>query len=247
MKKNPTTPVVILCGGKGSRFSKITKNPKQLSLLNKKPLIMHIIDHFFKFGLNDFILPLGHKKKMFFNFFKSKKNKKKYRYNLVNQNTKVSSIKKNIFIFDAKKNSNKLQRILKSLKFFKQEKFIVTYGDGISNVDIKSLLKFSKNSECTITSFKIRSQYGHVVLGKNNVLKKFIEKPFLKEPINIGFYVFKKNIILKNSTKNIDLEDSLLPKLIKRTKIKSYLHKGYFYSVDNQKDLDQLKKIYGQK
>ena len=108
-------------------------------------------------------------------------------------------------------------------------------------------MKFSKNSECTITSFKTRSQYGHVVLGKNNVLKKFIEKPLLKDPINIGFYVFKKNIILKNSTKNIDLEDSLLPKLIKRTEIKSYLHKGYFYSVDNQKDLDQLKKIYGQK
>ena len=58
---------VILCGGKGSRFSQITENPKQLSLLNKKPLIMHIIDHFFKFGLNDFILPLGHKKNMFFN------------------------------------------------------------------------------------------------------------------------------------------------------------------------------------
>ena len=247
MKRNLTIPVIILCGGRGSRFSKISESPKQLSLLNKKPLIIHIIDHFFKFGLNYFILPLGHKKKMFFNFFSSKRNKKKYRYSLINQNTKVSPVKKNILIFDAKKNSNKLQRILKSLKFFKQEKFIVTYGDGISNVDIKSLLKFSKNSECTITSFKSRSQYGHVVLGKNNVLKKFIEKPFLKEPINIGFYVFKKNIILKNSTKNIDLEDSLLPKLIKRTKIKSYLHKGYFYSVDNQKDLDQLKKIYGQK
>ena len=72
MIKNPKIPVVILCGGKGSRFSKLNEMPKQLSLLNGKPLIMHIIDHFYNSGLNFIILPLGFKKKMFFKFFKSK-------------------------------------------------------------------------------------------------------------------------------------------------------------------------------
>ena len=244
MIKNPKIPVVILCGGKGSRFSKLNEMPKQLSLLNGKPLIMHIIDHFYNSGLNFIILPLGFKKKMFFKFFKSKINKKKYKFNLIKKIEEISTKNKNILLFDAKEKSNKLERIRKSLKFVRQDKFIATYGDGISNVNIKSLLKFSNKSACTITSYKAKSQYGHVIMNKKNILKKFVEKPYLNNPINIGFYVFNKNIILKNFSKKIDLEDGFLPMILKKINIYSYLHKGYFYSVDNAKDLEELKKKY---
>ena len=244
MIKNPKIPVVILCGGKGSRFSKLSEMPKQLSLLNGKPLIMHIIDHFYNSGLNFIILPLGFKKKMFFKFFKSKINKKKYKFNLIKKIEEISPKNKNILLFDAKEKSNKLERIRKSLKFVRQDKFIATYGDGISNVNIKSLLKFSNKSACTITSYKAKSQYGHVIMNKKNILKKFVEKPYLNNPINIGFYVFNKNIILKNFSKKIDLEDGFLPMILKKINIYSYLHKGYFYSVDNAKDLEELKKKY---
>ena len=244
MIKNPKIPVVILCGGKGSRFSKLNEMPKQLSLLNGKPLIMHIIDHFYNSGLNFIILPLGFKKKMFFKFFKSKINKKKYKFNLIKKIEEISTKNKNILLFDAKEKSNKLERIRKSLKFVRQDKFIATYGDGISNVNIKSLLKFSNKSACTITSYKAKSQYGHVIMNKKNILKKFVEKPYLNNPINIGFYVFNKNIILKNFSKKIDLEDGFLPMILKKINIYSYLHKGYFYSVDNAKDLEELRKKY---
>ena len=244
MIKNPKIPVVILCGGKGSRFSKLSEMPKQLSLLNGKPLIMHIIDHFYNSGLNFIILPLGFKKKMFFKFFKSKINKKKYKFNLIKKIEEISTKNKNILLFDAKEKSNKLERIRKSLKFVRQDKFIATYGDGISNVNIKSLLKFSNKSACTITSYKAKSQYGHVIMNKKNILKKFVEKPYLNNPINIGFYVINKNIILKNFSKKIDLEDGFLPMILKKINIYSYLHKGYFYSVDNAKDLEELKKKY---
>ena len=244
MIKNPKIPVVILCGGKGSRFSKLNEMPKQLSLLNGKPLIMHIIDHFYNSGLNFIILPLGFKKKMFFKFFKSKINKKKYKFNLIKKIEEISTKNKNILLFDAKEKSNKLERIRKSLKFVRQDKFIATYGDGISNVNIKSLLKFSNKSACTITSYKAKSQYGHVIMNKKNILKKFVEKPYLNNPINIGFYVINKNIILKNFSKKIDLEDGFLPMILKKINIYSYLHKGYFYSVDNAKDLEELKKKY---
>ncbi len=244
MKKTPNIPVLILCGGKGSRFSKIYEDPKQLSILNGKPLIMHIIDHFYKAGFNDFILPLGFKKKMFINFFNSKINKKKFNFNIPNNKKNFLPKKKNIFIFDAKEKTNKLSRIKKSLKYINSDKFIATYGDGISNVNIKLLVKFSKKSECTITAFKIKSQYGHLELNKNNILKKFVEKPFLDKPINIGFYVLSKKIIEKNFKKNLDLEDGLLPKLAKKIKIYCYFHKGFFYSVDNYKDLEKLKKSY---
>jgi glucose-1-phosphate cytidylyltransferase len=244
MIKNPKIPVVILCGGKGSRFSKLSEMPKQLSLLNGKPLIMHIIDHFYNSGLNFIILPLGFKKKMFFKFFKSKINKKKYKFNLIKKIEEISPKYKNILLFDAKERSNKLERIRKSLKFISQDKFIATYGDGISNVNIKSLLKFSNRSACVVTSYKTKSQYGHIIMDKKNILKKFVEKPYLDNPINIGFYVFKKNIILKNFSKKIDLEDGLLPMLLKKINIYSYLHKGYFYSVDNAKDLEELRKKY---
>ena len=73
-----------------------------------------------------------------------------------------------------KKKTNKLQRIKKSLKFINSTKLIVTYGDGISNVNINSLVNFSKKSECTVTAFKIKSQYGHLEL------KKYFEKIYRK-------------------------------------------------------------------
>ena len=247
MSNSPKIPVLILCGGKGSRFSKIDEKPKQLSILNGKPIIIHIIDLFFKSDFNYFILPLGYKKKMFMNFFNSKINQKKFNLNLIKKDTNdILSKKKNILIFDAKEKTNKLQRIKKSLKFINSKKLIVTYGDGISNVNINSLVNFSKKSECTLTAFKIKSQYGHLEL-KKNILKKFIEKPFLEKPINIGFYVFNKKLIQNNYKKNIDLEDGLLPKLAKKIKIFCYFHRGYFYSVDNPKDLENLKKIYAKR
>ena len=247
MKNFPKPPVIILCGGRGSRFSKINQNPKQLSHLNGKPLIIHIIDHFFKSGFNYFILPLGFKKKMFTNFFKSNLNNKKFNLNIVSSHKQIIEKKKNILLFDAKENTNKLGRIKKSLKFINNAKLIVTYGDGISNVNVNSLLNFSKNSECTLTAYKIKSQYGHIELNKKNILKKFIEKPFMEKPINIGFYVFSKKLLENNYRKNIDLEDGLLPKLTKKIKILCYFHKGFFYSVDNPKDLEKLKKTYGKR
>ena len=93
-----------------------------------------------------------------------------------------------------------------------------------------------------MTSFRTRSQYGHVVCNRNNLVTKFIEKPIMELPINIGFYVMSKNIIKLYYENKIELENEFLPKLCQKKMIKSFIHKGYFHSIDDKKDLIDAKK-----
>ena len=149
--KNKLFSVIILAGGSGSRFSSIQEPPKQLSKLNNEYILMHIINHFKKYGLSHFILPLGLKKKYFTKFFSSKKNKLKYKFQILKNNFNESDInfkKINITLFDAGKNSNKLLRIKKSLKYILKENFFVAYGDDLSNINLRLVYKkFEKNKK----------------------------------------------------------------------------------------------------
>lgn len=237
-------PVVLLLGGKGSRFSKIREEPKQLVQLNKNSLLGSILLYYKKYKFNYFILPLGYKKDFFIKFFNNKQNVKKYSLNILS--TKNHRLKKksiNIRIFDAKKNSTKLDRVLMSLKFIKNEFFLVTYGDGLANINFKKQLNQLKKKKFRniVTVFKVRSQYGHVKHSKGLKVLTFDEKPYLKLPINIGYYVFNKFDFIRYSIKSDELETKFLPKLIKKGLLSVYEHKGFFFNIDNKKDLEQVK------
>ena len=142
-KKIQKLPIIILLGGRGSRFSSIHEAPKQLSRLNKNIILIEIMNLFIKYGSNHFIFPLGYKKKFFLSFFKSKKNILKYNLNILKNRNKFADIKKNkinISVFDASKKANKLNRIYKSFKYSDKNDFFVTYGDGLANINIKKLI-----------------------------------------------------------------------------------------------------------
>ncbi len=234
---------IILIGGSGSRFSSINEQPKQLSKLNNEYILLHIINHFRKFGLNHFILPLGLKKKYFTKFFNSKKNKSKYSFQILKKNSNEQDIdpkKINITLFDAGKNTNKLMRIKKSLRYVLKENFFVAYGDDLSNINLKLVYKkFEKNKKkkAIVTIFKKNSQYGHVVTNSKGIIKKFLEKPPFQYPINIGNYILKKSFFKKYSTNNMELENNFLPILAKKNFLLAYEHKGYFYSINDKKEL----------
>tara|TARA_B100000579_G_scaffold53315_1_gene37313 strand:+ start:1377 stop:2141 length:765 start_codon:yes stop_codon:yes gene_type:complete len=242
------TSAIVLVGGTGSRFSSIEEPPKQLSKLNKDFILIHIIKHFKKYGINHFIFPLGYKKKFFINFFLSKKNVAKYKFNILKKKYKIKDLKENminISFFDAKNNTTKLSRIFQSLKYSIYEDLLVTYGDDLANTNIKKLFaKFYsfKRKKAIITIYKKNSQYGHVITNKKGIVKKFIEKPQYDYPINIGNYLFTKSLLKKFKKLKYELETNLIPNLVKKKLLLSFEHKGYFYSINDKKELIIAKK-----
>ena len=243
--KKKTIPVILLLGGKGSRFSKLDQYPKQLVKLNKYNLLTNIFLYYKKFNINYFILPLGYKSNFFLKFIKNKKYIKKFKINfIINKDDKIKKNSINLKIFNSNKNSTKAERIYKSLVFIDKDFFMVTYGDGLANINIKKqLIFFNKIKKNIITTFKIKSQYGHVKSFMSKVIS-FQEKPLLKLPINIGYYIFKKKDFLKNYKKNKELENYILPKLSKKNQLRSFQHRGFFFNIDNNKDLIDAKNKY---
>ena len=248
MKNNINSlSVVILVGGMGSRFSSINEPPKQLSKLNKNLILINILNNFKKYGFTHFIFPLGSKKKFFISFFKNKKNIKKIKFNILKKNFERKDVKfdsLNISFFDAGENTKKLSRIDKSFSYTNNEDLLVTYGDDLANVNLKDLVNkyFSLNKKkAIVTIYKKKSQYGHIVVEKNGEVKKFIEKPPHQHPINIGFYLFSKKILKAYKKNNFELENDFLPRLTKYKLLTSYEHKGYFYSINDKKELINAK------
>ena len=250
MYSHKQIPIIILSGGKGERFIGKANSPKQLSRVSKHPIIIEVMLYYFKNGFNFFILPLGYKKKFFLDFFYNKDNIKKYNFNIV-KSTKfnLSKNKLNIILFNAGINTNKLNRIRKSFKFLDNTNklFGVCYGDIFANIDFKKQLLLFKNKKISgvLASFKERSPFGHLKIDNKNRITNFIEKPIMNNPINIGFYFFKRTLFSKSILgKNDDLETSFLPKLSKKLQLASYRHKKFHFTVNTQKDLFDVKKMY---
>ena len=169
--------IVILCGGLGSRLSEETKLiPKPMVKIGSLPIIRHIINYYKSFGFNEFILATGYKKNILEKYFKKEKNIK--------------------CVFTGK-NTLTGGRLLRLKKYFsKNENFMLTYGDGLSNVDLKQLFKFHMMHKkiATLTSVKPPARFGEVFISGNRV-SKFEEKSQLNQNwINGGFFVFNEKI-----------------------------------------------------
>ena len=251
---NNTKPfsTIILVGGKGTRFSKKSDPPKHLTKLNKNLILMNIINYVKKSGFKHFIFPLGSKKNFFINFFNSKKNQKKYKFDVIQKFNPefLKSDKTYISFFDAGENTKKLTRIYKSINKSYFDNFLILYGDDIANVNLKKLVEKYLNfgrKKIIITVYKKNSQYGHVQLDNNGTVIRFIEKPPHPLPINIGFYLMSREILKKNFKYKLELENDFLPKISKKKLLWSFEHKGYFYSINDKKELltarKKLKKL----
>ena len=222
--------VVILCGGLGSRLAEETKLiPKPMVKIGNKPILCHIMDIYKFFGFKDFILATGYKNKIIENFFKKKNNVK--------------------CIFTGK-NSMTGGRILKLKKYFKKnENFMLTYGDGLTNQNITDLVKFHKkhNKIVTMTVVKPPARFGEVFLNGYNV-SKFEEKPQMDQNwINGGFFVLNYKIfkfIKKNSTM---LERDPLVNLVKKNQVAAFRHEKFWQCMDTMRDKKILSSMLAKK
>ena len=221
--------IVILAGGFGTRISEYTKLiPKPMIKVGKFPLLVHIMNHYSSYGFKDFYIALGYKSNVIKNFFK----KNKFNWNIHLINTGISTM-----------TGGRLKRLK---KFFKSdENFFLTYGDGLSDVNIKKLLNFhiQKKRLVTLTAVRPPARFGALKL-KGNVVKYFKEKSKMDEGwINGGFFVINSKFFSYIRNDNTYLEREPLENITKKKQLAAYRHNGFWQCVDTKRDLILLNKI----
>lgn len=224
--------IVILAGGKGSRLSEYTKSiPKPMVKVMRLPIIVRIINHYIKFGFNEFIIATGYKNKIIKNYFKK---------NFLNVNIKVK------YTGVSSMTGGRI-KILE--KYLKGNTFMVTYGDGISDVNLQKLLKFHKQNNyiATLTAVRPKARFGGIKLSGKKV-KYFKEKSKLDEGwINGGFFVMEDKIFKYIKDKKTILEQYPLEKLSKLGKLGAYKHNGFWQCVDTLRDKELLEEAIRKK
>jgi glucose-1-phosphate cytidylyltransferase len=211
--------VIIFCGGLGTRIGHETRKvPKPMIKILGIPLLEHIIRIFTNNGFKNFILATGYKSEVIRRYFKKKKNVR--------------------CVYTGLK-TNTGGRLLKIKDYVKRdENFFVTYGDGLTNQDLKKLLKFHKikNKVGTITVVRPPARFGMVNIKKNHLVSKFKEKGKTNEGwINGGYFVFNKNIFSYIRNNEI-FEKQPLERLVKNKQLAAFKHRGIWQCMDTQRD-----------
>ncbi len=220
---------VILAGGYGSRIPEYTnKIPKPMIKVGGVPLLTHIMRFFKSYGFDEFLIAAGYKKKIIQDFYKN------------------SSEFKKIKIIDTGKYTMTGGRILMLKKFFKKnELFFMTYGDGLSNVNLTKLKKFHIKHKkiASVTAVHPPVRFGELKI-KNDKVTKFDEKPESKSSwINGGFFILDYKIFNYIKNDKTIFEKFPLEKLAQNKKLMAFKHEGFWKCMDNMGDKKFLDKI----
>lgn len=224
--------VIILCGGLGSRLSEETqKIPKPMVKIGNKPILVHIMNMYSKHGYRDFILALGYKQNIIKSYFKKNKY---HNWNIKLVDTGLSTLTG--------------KRLFKLKKYFKKnEDFFLTYGDGLSNLDINSLLKFHKKSKkvATVTAVRPPARFGELKIKNKNLVSNFDEKNQINTGwINGGFFVFNSQVFNFIPKSNTMLERNTMVNLTRKKQIVAFKHLNFWQCMDNLRDKNLLNSIW---
>jgi glucose-1-phosphate cytidylyltransferase len=246
--------VVILCGGKGTRLKEESEfRPKPMVTIGGKPVLWHIMKLYAHYGYNDFVLCLGYKGEMIKEYFLN--------YEAMNNDCTIKlgqqhSVKFHtgheennwtITLVDTGEEAQTGARIKRVERYIDTDSFMVTYGDGVANIDIPALVAFHKKKGVigAITGVRPSSRFGELVV-ENNLVKKFSEKPQVHEGlINGGFFVFRKNFFsYLSSDDDCYLETEPLEKLTADKELCVYSHAGFWQCVDTYRELSLLNSLW---
>ena len=237
--------VVILAGGLGTRLPEYTKKiPKPMVKVAGYPIIIHIIKHYLKFGFNDFIIATGYKGKIFENYFANfKKNGKPFKTKIFKKQCKIT-------IFDTGLKTltgGRLKRISKHLN--QNEDFMFTYGDGLSDLNLRKLLKFHKSHKrlITVTAVRPPARFGELII-KNKIVTQFKEKPQVTSGwINGGYFVAKLKFLTLIKGDQTILEKQPLESACRQKELMAFEHFGFRKCMDTKRDRDVMNEILKKK
>ncbi len=247
--------VFILCGGYGTRLDHEGKiKAKPMVEIGSKPLLMHLIENFNSQGFNEFVLCSGFNSKSILDYFLIKNRKNisllKKKKNLIKFNYNKKKINITIDIVFTGINSGTGGRLLIANKILNFNKdFIMTYGDGLSNVDINKLVKFhyKNKAKITLTAVRPKQRYG-VLKIKNNFVKYFDNSnKKIDVFINGGFFVISKDCLKRIKNSSIYWEKEPMSFFLKKRKLFAFKHHGFWKSLDTLKDKNEFQEIINSK
>ena len=246
---------LILAGGYGSRLGNIAENtPKPMVTIGGRPILWHIMKIYSFFGFNDFVILLGYQgvkiKEYFFNYHMMNND-----FTIDLADNRISYADENnvekwkVTLVDTGVDTLKGGRIKRAEPYLEAEVNMLTYGDGVADVDIKELVEFhrSHGKILTLTGVRPPSRFGELLVSDARV-RSFEEKPQVSSGmINGGFMVFNKELLARlTPDKNCDFEFGVLEDLAKQGEIMVYEHKGFWECVDTERDLNHLNKLWNE-
>jgi len=226
--------VVIFAGGLGSRLGSLTHDkPKPLLEIQKEPLIKYLMDIFLKQNFKDFLILTGYKSKKIKDYFKE--NKKKY------SDCTIKILNTGVNTCTGKR--------LKLAKKYLPERFILSYSDGLANINLKKLISFhlKKNKLITVTAVRPPARFGELFVSGSKVVK-FKEKQQMKRGwINGGFFIVNKKFLSLISNKNTMFEKEPIYNATKKGQLYAYKHRYFWQCVDTIRDYETLNDLVKKK
>ncbi len=244
---------LILAGGFGTRLSEETDiRPKPMVEVGGKPILWHIMKMYSFYGINDFIILLGYKgyyiKEYFANYFLYQSD---VTIDISNNNIQThnnTSEPWKVTLLDTGLHTMTGARVKQAKPYVKDETFMLTYGDGLADMNINDTLNFHKKHGklMTMTSAKPDSRFGLLNIDENNKVLQFQEKPQIKDSwVNAGYFICEPEVFdYIGDDEDVVLEQEPIKNLVKDEQIHTYKHNGFWMPMDNLRDKIKLNKIY---
>ena len=243
--------VIILAGGLGTRLSEYTESvPKPMVTVGGRPILWHIMKTYAHYGHKDFYIATGYKSEVIKEYFLN--------YNTLNSDFMVNTMTGKVDLIDSKNNDWQVTlcdtglnsmtggRVKRMKSFIGNEPFMLTYGDGVSNIDISELIKFHKNHGKMVTVSAVRptARFGEIEMQGNKVIS-FQEKPQTsKSWINGGYFVIEPSFFDFINDDSTILEREPLEKAASIGELMAFHHEGYWQCMDTKRDRDNLEKLW---
>ena len=246
--------VVILAGGLGTRISEESQfKPKPMIEIGGKPILWHIMKEYSYYGFNEFVICAGYKqhiiKEWFSDYFLHNSD---VTFDYTNGHNEVTVHNSNIenwkvTVVDTGLHTMTGGRIKRIQKYIGNETFLMTYGDGVCDVDILKLVEFHKShgKKATLTAVMLEQQKGILDIGGDNAVKSFREKNLTDGVlINAGYMVLESSVFDLIKGDETVFEREPLERLVKDGELMSYKHKGFWQCMDNVREMNILEQLY---
>jgi glucose-1-phosphate cytidylyltransferase len=245
---------IILCGGQGTRLREETEfRPKPMVEVGGRPILWHIMKTYAQFGFREFVLCLGYRGNLIKEYFLN--------YEAMNNDFTIALGEKSrieyhgahdeqeyrVTLADTGQNAMTGGRLKRVQRFVDHEPFMLTYGDGVANIDLAALLAFhrSHGKLATVTTVRPPSRFGLVDVTPEGTVRRFSEKPKIEGWASAGFFVFEPGVFeyLSGGDACV-MEDEPLARLAADDQLRAYRHEGVFYTMDTYREYIALNEMW---
>jgi glucose-1-phosphate cytidylyltransferase len=244
---------IILCGGRGTRLQEETEyRPKPLVPVGGRPILWHIMKTYAYHGFRDFVLCLGYKGDLIKDYFLNYEAMSNdftirlgHHYDIdYNDTHKEQDF--TVTLAETGLDTMTGGRIKRVARYIEEDTFMVTYGDGIADIDIKALTEFHREHGrlATVTAVHPISRFGMLLLDASSKVLRFAEKPQTEEWINAGFLVFNRKVLDYLDDDKCILEREPLERLAREGELMAFKHHGFFYAMDTYRDYKYLNDLW---